>query len=64
MYRDYHHCGGFCFIVVVVVIYLFIYLLFLFCCLFLFVSILGLQPRDKAAMLGVNIIERLLEKFT
>ena len=27
-------------------------------------SILGLQPRDKAAMLGVNTIEILLEKFT
>ena len=26
--------------------------------------ILGLQPRDKAAMLGVNTIEILLEKFT
>ena len=27
-------------------------------------SILGLQPRDKAAMLGVNKIEFFLEKFT
>ena len=27
-------------------------------------TILGLQPRDKAAMLGVNTIEILLEKFT
>ena len=25
--------------------------------------ILGLQPRDKAAMLGVNTIEMLLEEF-
>ena len=29
-----------------------------------FEPILGLQPRDKAAMLGVNTIEILLEKFT
>ena len=29
-----------------------------------FGRILGLQPRDKAAMLGVNTIEILLEKFT
>ena len=27
-------------------------------------SILGLQPRDKAAMLGVNTIEFFLEEFT
>ena len=27
-------------------------------------SILGLQPRDKAAMLGVNTIELFLEEFT
>ena len=30
----------------------------------LYVDILGLQPRDKVAMLGVNTIEILLEKFT
>ena len=28
------------------------------------VSILGLQARDKAAMLGVNTIEFFLEEFT
>ena len=27
-------------------------------------SILGLRPRDKAAMLGVNTIEILFETFT
>ena len=27
-------------------------------------DILGLQPRDKAAMLGVNIIDFFLEEFT
>ena len=27
-------------------------------------AILGLQPRDKAAMLGVNTTEILLEKLT
>ena len=30
----------------------------------LYVDILGLQPHDKVAMLGVNTIEILLEKFT
>ena len=33
------------------------------CIYYWHVSILGLQPRDKAAMLGVNTIEILLEKF-
>ena len=28
------------------------------------IPILGLQPRDKAAMLGVNTIELFLEEFT
>ena len=29
-----------------------------------YLLILGLQPRDKAAMLGVNTIELFLEEFT
>ena len=29
-----------------------------------FLCILGLQPRDKAAMLGVNTIEFFLKEFT
>ena len=31
---------------------------------FIFVVIFGLQPGDKAAMLGVNTIDFFLEEFT